>query len=803
MKRIRALLPFVLILLVSVPAIIALYPRAFPLGGLRLVHDARSAPDASRAFLDSLSIDVDGLYPSPEFRINRSFLGALHRLYGIDSTNALILDGLPAASWEIRWRTGEPLGISRDNSETEARRVMESLKGQVSVDLAPDGRLLALEQKIADSARLATITLDDARRLAAQILVTWSALAPGVDTRAPLSEKTIVQPHRSDYEFVWNVEVPGWPRGAEIRTLIAGSTLAGLSTDLRIPEKPGDALESSVQVTVVVLYVAVLAFMVVSAFRRFRSFEIGFRLATIIGIVGAVVMGIEIVLSVQEEIGWGWVIALLLGPLFIGGGLALVWAVSESVGREAWKEKFVPLDLLVNGHFLHSRVGASIIRGMAMGALAAAVLLAGVAVMDGILPLRWEPAGDALPNQFEVAVPWLYSFGNAVYTSAFIFSVFILYTLSVLRRWVPSQVLLVTVAALVIGFARQGDLYPVGPAIVIQILVSLVFVGAFLRTDVLAAWLAVLVFAVVKMAGMFFTVGGASYEISGLALAGVASVVFAGSVAVQFRTRETEDFEAITPVFAHHITERQRLQQELEIAREVQMSFLPKENPRVPGLDIDSKCVPALEVGGDYFDFIRFGRDKVAVAVGDVSGKGTQAAFYMTLAKGFLRALSDEKQSAKTVLTHINRLFYDNVERGAFISMVYGMFDMKAKTVRLTRAGHNPVYVWKARKKTLEVLQPEGLALGLEDGKQFARTIREVRVPVARGDCFVFYTDGITEAMNKNREEYGDHRLADILRAHGGKPASEIIEIVLRDVRQFMGKEKQHDDMTMVVVRLV
>lgn len=803
MKRLQALLPSILILLLSVPAIIALYPRAFPLGGLRLAHDARSAPEFARAVLDSLSVDVEGLHPVAEFRINRPFLSALHRSYGIDSANALIRGGLPVASWRVRWRTGEPLGISRDNSDDEARRVMESLKGQVSAELAPGGGVLSVEQKIPDSAHLATMTLDEARRFAAEIIVHWSALAPGVETRAPRSEKTIVQPHRSDYEFVWNVEVPGWSQGAEIKTLIAGSTIAGLTTDLRIPEKPDDSLESSIQVLVIVLFVAVLAFMVVSAFRRFRSFEIGFRLAAIVGITGAVVMGVEIALSVQEEIGWGWVIALLLGPLFIGGGLALVWAVSESVGREAWKEKFVPLDLLVNGHVLHSRVGASVVRGMAFGALAASVLLACVTAVDSLLPLRWELTGDSLPSQFDAAVPWLYSFGNAVYTAAFFFCVFVLYALSVLRRRIASDILLVSAAALVIGFSRLGDLYPVGAGMVIQVLVSLVFIAALMKTDVLAALVTVLVFAVVKSAGMFFTVDVPSYEVSGLVLAGLASVLFAVSIAVQFRTRETDDFDAITPVFARHITERQRLQQELEIARDVQMSFLPKENPRVPGLDIDSRCVPALEVGGDYFDFVRFGRGKLAVAVGDVSGKGTQAAFYMTLAKGFLRALSDEKQSAKAVLTQINRLFYDNVERGAFISMVYCVFDMKTRTVQLTRAGHNPVYVWKARKKALEILQPEGLALGLEDGKQFARTIREVRVPVARGDCFVFYTDGITEAMNRKREEYGDHRLADILRAHGGKPASEIIETVLKDVHQFMGKEKQHDDMTMVVVRVV
>jgi serine phosphatase RsbU (regulator of sigma subunit) len=280
-------------------------------------------------------------------------------------------------------------------------------------------------------------------------------------------------------------------------------------------------------------------------------------------------------------------------------------------------------------------------------------------------------------------------------------------------------------------------------------------------------------------------------------------VLFIGSLVAQFRKKEITDFESITPAFVRHITERQRLQQELEIARQVQMSFLPKENPQVPGLDIDSRCVPAHEVGGDYYDFVRLGPKKLVVAIGDVSGKGTQAAFYMTLAKGFLRALSDPKGAVSNVLIQMNKLFYENVERGSFISMVYGLFDAGAKKLRLTRAGHNPIYVWNARKQKLEVIQPNGLALGLEDGKQFGKTIQEVQIPFAKGDCFLFYTDGFTEAMNGKQEEYGEDRFMESVRRHMGRPSADIVEGVLSDVKAFIGKAKQHDDMTIVVVRVV
>src|SRR5690606_4425591 len=145
-----------------------------------------------------------------------------------------------------------------------------------------------------------------------------------------------------------------------------------------------------------------------------------------------------------------------------------------------------------------------------------------------------------------------------------------------------------------------------------------------------------------------------------------------------------------TPAFAKNITERQRLQRELEIARDVQMSFLPKSTPDFSGLDIASQCIPAHEVGGDYYDFVKLDKNRLGIIIGDVSGKGTEAAFYMTLTKGFLKALSRSSDSPAAVLSNMNELFYENVERGTFISMIYGIFDIEKNALKLARAGHNP-----------------------------------------------------------------------------------------------------------------
>ncbi|RPI02332.1 MAG: hypothetical protein EHM64_14185, partial [Ignavibacteriae bacterium] len=332
--------------------------------------------------------------------------------------------------------------------------------------------------------------------------------------------------------------------------------------------------------------------------------------------------------------------------------------------------------------------------------------------------------------------------------------------------------------------------------------VGAVVIWTFVRYDALTSMLVMFSqFAIQEIAGMMVA-GNPFYTESGIVALAVVLLLLLGSCAALFRKKEIVDFDAITPAFAKHITERQRMQQELEIARSVQMSFLPKNNPSMPQFDIASRCAPALEVGGDYYDFIETTGNKLAVAIGDVSGKGTQAAFYMTLTKGFLRALAHVSESPAKVLTLVNHLFYENVERGIFISMIYSVFDTGKKTLTLARAGHNPVLMRKSQSAVVEIVNPTGLALGLDAGTKFSQSIEEVSIPYQPGDLFIFYTDGFTEAMNSRQEQFGEERLSRIVEQRASGQAKEILEEVFAEIQSFAGKAKQHDDMTIVVVKV-
>jgi hypothetical protein len=543
--------------------------------------------------------------------------------------------------------------------------------------------------------------------------------------------------------------------------------------------------------------------MIIVAFRRFRSFELGFRLGAIIGIVSALLLGIEIYLTMRGDRGWEILIPLILGPLFYGGGLVLVWAVGESVARESWKEKLITLDLLSKGYLVHSRIGENVVRGIALGFGGFALSLV-LTFLAGKLTHTWiNRLEESASESFGTYASWLYVLGIGLSANAYKVAIIILFCVSFLRRRISSAFLLIALGALIMAVTSRGDLSPVWIGVPVQLLVGAVSVWAFYRYDALAAFFSLYTVSVLHEAGGLLIAGNPTYTQSGIIIVAGLGVLVVGGLASQMRKREVTDFDDIMPAFAKHITERQRLQQELEIARSVQMSFLPKSNPNMAELDIASRCAPALEVGGDYYDFIDLPDKRLGVVVGDVSGKGTQAAFFMTLTKGFVRALAEVSGSPSAVLTQVNKLFYENVDRGVFISMVYGIFDTQRHQLTLARAGHNPVIMRKTQANEVEVVNPMGLALGLDPGSTFSKSIQEVSIPFQSGDLFVFYTDGFPEAMNKTLEEFGEDRLCRTVEKYSHGTAAEIMDGVFADMHQFVGKAKQHDDMTIVVVKVV
>jgi sigma-B regulation protein RsbU (phosphoserine phosphatase) len=251
--------------------------------------------------------------------------------------------------------------------------------------------------------------------------------------------------------------------------------------------------------------------------------------------------------------------------------------------------------------------------------------------------------------------------------------------------------------------------------------------------------------------------------------------------------------------------EKQRLEEELRIARQIQMSLLPQGAVSLPGLRVSALCLPAAEVGGDYYDLLPLSPTRMGVLVADVSGKGTSAALYMAELKGLVLSLSRIYDSPARLLSEANRILAATLDPRSFITMTYAVVDTATQTMRYARAGHNPMIHLEAGTGRTRVLTPAGLGLGIDEGAKFDEILEEAEVPLCSGDMFLFFTDGLSEAMNGRAELFGERRLRDVIESAGneGEEASVLKDRILAEIRRFVGDAAQNDDMTMVILKVV
>jgi serine phosphatase RsbU (regulator of sigma subunit) len=253
--------------------------------------------------------------------------------------------------------------------------------------------------------------------------------------------------------------------------------------------------------------------------------------------------------------------------------------------------------------------------------------------------------------------------------------------------------------------------------------------------------------------------------------------------------------------------EKKRLEEELRIAHEIQMSLLPSGPLSIPGMSITALCVPAREVGGDYYDVLPLDDHRVGVLIADVSGKGTYAALYMAELKGLVLSLSRIYSSPRELLITPNQIIAEHLDARSFITMTYAVVDLRARTLTYARAGHTPLIYLPGPgtpDRKLHILAPDGLVLGLklDNGEMFERLLQEETIPINPGDLYLFFTDGISEAMNEAHDCFGETRLAQLVEEHAHLPSDQLRERVLREIAAFVGTAAQHDDMTMILLRI-
>jgi sigma-B regulation protein RsbU (phosphoserine phosphatase) len=254
--------------------------------------------------------------------------------------------------------------------------------------------------------------------------------------------------------------------------------------------------------------------------------------------------------------------------------------------------------------------------------------------------------------------------------------------------------------------------------------------------------------------------------------------------------------------------DKARMEQEMLAAREIQQKLLPAGPHHVPGLSIMAFCEPAREVAGDYYDFLRISDTKLGVLIADVSGKGLPAGLYMAQLKILVQSLARTHTSPREFLKAINRVVADNIDSKSFITMSYAVIDLERGEMVHARAGHCPLIrvpgSAPAGLRKANIHAPDGLVLGLkiDNGEMFDAMIQEETVPLAADDLLVFFTDGISETMNDAFDCYGEPRLAKVVEQYSHLPFEQLRSFIFADLRAFAGDADQHDDMTMILLKV-
>jgi sigma-B regulation protein RsbU (phosphoserine phosphatase) len=768
------------------------------------------AKQIAEACLRDQRFDNQGFFCDEFFDYHASGLDYLMGVFGVETIIDLGReDRLPLSYWQFYYYRNVPKDTQQET---------------FTVRVSPKGKLVGFSHVVPDSASGDSLTSEQAVQFAKSEMQSWADIR---FADFQLEQSTSAKKaRRIDHKLVFSRKSEIFGEGSEVIEInFAGATLTKVWRYFRNPEDflaaSGVAGSANVLFNTisVIVYVFLLVWAIAAFLRKYHDGEIGVRTGLwLAGIVffALIFYAINHWERLASSSNFGGVSQLyskfiLFGlQIFFGYILIAVmtfasWTVGEHALRTDKPRLLAGVDSLFNHKWLTKNIGREVPVGVAFGLMTFGLIY--------LLSFAMVEFGGALPRLsggmgggFDFYLPVFGTVVNILMCAFFDEMVFRLFSISLLRRKFKSPSVAIIISAVLYGFfliffADAFSFRPgyatLAPAITIGLIQGLVF----WRYGLLAAMISNAVFSSMNSIGPLL--GAEASFLFGNGIAGVVTLL--GLLVVgwigYWRGEEFEYNADDEPAHIRRIKERVRLQKELEIARRVQLGLLPKTQPSIAGFDIAGACQPALEVGGDYFDYVDLHDGNLGIAVGDVSGKGVPAAIYMTLTKGILQSHAEEEHSPKQVLSKVNHLMYRTIERSWYVSMFYAVLDSRKKVLRFARAGHNPAIVFSSGKSESRLLKPSGIGLGLEVGPIFVKTLVEGELQLSHGDTLVFYTDGFTEAMNNRLEEFGEERFLDLLHRHSNGSAANLVQHAFDEVRDFAGDHPQHDDMTIVVLK--
>ncbi len=549
-------------------------------------------------------------------------------------------------------------------------------------------------------------------------------------------------------------------------------------------------------------------------YRRLKIRVVDTKSALVVALIGGLLLPLQSGLFFYgqmslDQISSIWEYLMIFGVMVgMTGAIStltffILTGVGESITRQAWPGKLEVYNLMRQGLFLNKPVGYALLNGTLLALFLAGFWTLLLQLMPDVGLVVGESGSQSVFFNETIPLSPLFLLAKVGWISLvailFAFTIIGSYIYNKTERgWVAIFSMALTLALLpLITISLTPTYMEVIASLLIALAVGICFYYREVVTSLVGLFLFLLLLEMDTAWLPTHTPDHFLLYFMGLLLAGLLGYGFF-AVMRGSRERKLPDY---VPEYVQELAREQRMKQELEIAKRVQQDFLPLETPDIEGWQMGAVCKPAYETGGDYYDFIQIDKNRLAVIIGDVSGKGIEAAFYMTFVKGVLHSLAHEVESPARLLKNANRLFYENAPRGTFISLVFGIIDLERGMLRYARAGHNPILFKSVDNDEFQTLKPSGIGLGMDSGDTFDQTIEEKELLFKSGDMLILYTDGMVEAVNARREFFGYERFLDTFQSAGHISVDQIIQHTTDRLEQFIGRSEQHDDMTMIVIR--
>jgi sigma-B regulation protein RsbU (phosphoserine phosphatase) len=787
---------FLLFTLVGMGTFVYLGPRVFTLCPKDLRYNRSEILARAAAIAQQWGYDIRGRRSRIVMNHDRSLLRYIQR-YHERELYPILLNRYPAYYWQVFWF----------DQKDKFKLVQSVDKNEPTFSLSQKGLSLLLDMqggligfRYSGGVDSTVMSLRRARGMADSLMLRFSA------DKEPLPVFSYVNHVRtsngSAFTFFYTFPQKNDGIGQQLQIKIEGN----LVTSLELIYTPSVEVKLDIRSEEMSFIIFILLLLAVYAFhfiKRLRDDLIDFRTTAPV----AVLMGITTTTMVLM-VTWGVDLFSMVGSILTALVLApmvlwLAYACGDSLARETWDDRLLTLDGLYKGFIYHEGLGTALLRGFGLGMMLLGMVTVLLYVAGSWVRLdliEWSTDANLILTRNAL----LSGLSDIIYTTMWVQFGIILFATSLAAKYLvkPGRIVLAMSLFWGLGLHYMFKLpsHPLWLSMLIAAVIGAVQTVAFVRYDFFtsivtqAAWISG--FLLLQL----LQLNHPTFQISVVGISVIWAVLLLLSLITWRRPVSERELRRYQPGPSRGIMARIRLRRELEIARQVQLNFLPKSTPTMPGLEVASVCEAALEVGGDYFDFIRLSDSRLGIAIGDVTGKGISAAFYMTLSKGFLRSLTHTITGPGEVMRQMNQLYWENVDRQHFISMIYGVFDTEQKSFTFVRAGHNPVIAVQNGQCTL--LTPGGMALGLDDGRIFNRVVEERTIPLQAGDAFIFFTDGFSDARNTALQEFGEERLYQLIDDHKDLSAGDLVRTITQNVKKFVGQALEHDDMTMVIVRI-